>query len=56
MIYQHEAHGANNAITSAIDTHVQAERARHGDDENGAGRCAGPGWLMVRLQVMALNW
>jgi integrase len=32
MIYQHEARGADKAITDAIDTHVQAER---GDDEDG---------------------
>src|ERR1700733_11329730 len=32
MIYQHEARGADKAITDAIDTHVQAERD---DDEDG---------------------
>ena len=26
MIYQHEARGADKRITSAIDSHVQAER------------------------------
>ena len=26
MIYQHEARGADQAITNAIDTHVQAEQ------------------------------
>jgi hypothetical protein len=36
MIYQHEAHGADRAITNAIDTHVQAEQAGRGDDEDGA--------------------
>jgi hypothetical protein len=35
MIYQHEARGADTAITNAIDTHVQAEPARRGDDEDG---------------------
>ena len=35
MIYQHEAQGADKAIASAIDTHVQAEQARRGDDEDG---------------------
>jgi hypothetical protein len=35
MIYQHEARGADTAITNAIDTHVQAEQARRGDDEDG---------------------
>jgi hypothetical protein len=32
MIYQHEARGADRAITAAIDTHVQAE---HVDDDEG---------------------
>jgi integrase len=27
MIYQHQARGADQATTSAIDAHVQAERA-----------------------------
>jgi integrase len=35
MIYQHEAQGADRAITDAIDTHVQAEQSRRGDDEDG---------------------
>lgn len=35
MIYQHEARGADKAITDAIDTHVQAEQADHGDGEDG---------------------
>ena len=35
MIYQHEAQGADKAITDAIDTHVQAEQTRRGDDEDG---------------------
>jgi integrase len=34
MIYQHEAQGADKAITNAIDTHVQAEQLKHGDDED----------------------
>jgi hypothetical protein len=35
MIYPHEARGADGAITSAIDAHVDAERARNedGDDD-----------------------
>ena len=33
MIYQHEARGAEQAITDAIDTHVQAEH--QGDDDDG---------------------
>jgi len=38
MIYQHEAHGADQAITSAIDTHVQAEQDN--DDDGSAGALA----------------
>jgi len=40
LIYQHEARGADQAITSAIDTHVQAERetsAQDDDDDGQAG-------------------
>jgi integrase len=33
MIYQHEARGADQAITDAIDSHVQAEQP--GDDDDG---------------------
>jgi hypothetical protein len=37
LIYQHEARDADQAITNAIDTHVEAERATstHGDDDDG---------------------
>ena len=35
MIYQHEARGADTTITNAIDTHVQAEQTKRGDDEDG---------------------
>jgi integrase len=35
LIYQHEARGADAAITNAIDTHVDVERARRGDDDEG---------------------
>ena len=35
MIYQHQARGADTAITNAIDTHVQAEHTRRGDGEDG---------------------
>jgi hypothetical protein len=35
MIYQHEARGADRAITDAIDTHVQAERADKDEDGDG---------------------
>jgi integrase len=38
MIYQHEARGADKAITSAIDQHVQAEqRGDEGDDGQAGG-------------------
>jgi hypothetical protein len=30
LIFQHQARGADTAITKAIDAHVDAERARHG--------------------------
>jgi hypothetical protein len=33
MIYQHEARGADQAITNAIDSHAQAEQP--GDDDDG---------------------
>ena len=36
MIYQHEARCADKMITDAIDTHVQAEQAKRGDDEDGS--------------------
>ena len=35
MIYQHEVRGADTAITSAIDTQVQAEHRENGDDDDG---------------------
>lgn len=35
LIYQHEARGADRAVTSAIDAHVEAERAS--DDDGPAG-------------------
>jgi integrase len=37
MIYQHEARGADRAITSAIDAHVEAERGRDDDRDDGLG-------------------
>jgi hypothetical protein len=36
MIYQHEAQGVDEAITDAIDTHVQGEQRKDDDDEDGA--------------------
>jgi integrase len=38
MIYQHEAQGADKAITNAIDTHVQAEQAKRRDATTKTGR------------------
>ena len=43
-IYRHEATGAEQVITSAIDAHILAEAKR--DDQD--GRCAGHSWLMDR--------
>jgi integrase len=37
---EHEARGADQAITDAIDTHVQAERGRDDDDDGQAGALA----------------
>jgi integrase len=37
MIYQHQARGADRAITSAIDAHVEAERDRVDDGDDGQG-------------------
>lgn len=48
MIYQHEARGADKAITDAIDTHVQAEQNEAQRRRGRACRGAGPGWLMAR--------
>ena len=38
MIYQHEARGADKAITDAIDAHVQAEQdGKPDEDDSPAG-------------------
>jgi integrase len=37
MIYRHEARGVDQAITSAIDTHVQAEQRGEDDDDGPTG-------------------
>jgi len=47
MIYQHEARGTDKTITNAIDTHVQAEQARRGDDEDSPSGVLVPCWLMA---------
>jgi integrase len=37
MIYQHEARGADQATTNAIDTHLEDEMRRDGDEDGSAG-------------------
>ncbi|HEX2744502.1 MAG TPA: hypothetical protein VHN16_08885 [Streptosporangiaceae bacterium] len=41
MIYQHEAQGADKAITDAIDTHVLDEQAKRDDDDDGTAGALG---------------
>jgi hypothetical protein len=43
LIYQHEARGADQRITGAIDAHVQAEKAKNSRDagDSGAAELAG---------------
>ncbi len=36
LIYQHQARGADKIITGNIDAHVEAERGRKDDDDDGA--------------------
>ena len=42
MIYQHEACGADQAITNAIDSHVQAEQRGGEDDDDGQAGVLAP--------------
>jgi integrase len=42
MIYQHEARGADQAITSAIDAHVQAEQDGRTDEDDGPAGALAP--------------
>jgi hypothetical protein len=37
MIYQHEARGADKAITNAIDTHVEDEQRKAADEDEATG-------------------
>ena len=38
MIYQHEARGADQLITNAIDAHLQGEQRKDdGDDDGSSG-------------------
>jgi hypothetical protein len=36
MVYQHEARGADQAITSPIEGHVHAEQRENRDDDDGS--------------------
>lgn len=42
LIYQHEARGADRAITDAIDSHVEAERRKDGEDDDGSAGVLAP--------------
>jgi hypothetical protein len=44
IIYQHEVRGADQEITGAIDSHVQAERDKNsrGDDDGGQAAALEP--------------
>ena len=41
IIYQHEARGADAAITNAIDAHVESEQSK-GDDHGGTSEVVMP--------------
>jgi hypothetical protein len=47
MIYQHQAQGADKAITSAIESRVQAEQASETTTKTGRPACWSR-WLMTR--------
>ena len=53
MIYQHEARGADQAITSAIDSHVQAEQAA--TMTTTARRARSPRWANGTLMARKIN-
>jgi hypothetical protein len=42
MICQHEARGADKAITDNIDAHVKTEQTRDGDDQDGTAGALTP--------------
>jgi hypothetical protein len=48
LIHQHEARGADAAITHAIDAHVDAQRARDDGNDDGPPRHPDPRRLMAR--------
>jgi hypothetical protein len=41
LIYQHEARAADEAITSAIDSHVQTERDKNARGDDNGGQAGG---------------
>jgi hypothetical protein len=47
LIYQHEARGADAAITNAIDAHVDAERSRDNEGDDRPGQGSSPRRLMA---------
>ena len=47
LIYQHEARGADAAITNAIDAHVDAERSRDNGGDGRPGQGSDPRRLMA---------
>ena len=54
MIYQHEARGADKAITDAIDTHVQGEQGQTGGVTDTLGSVGyGPLMAPPNTQLMA---
>ncbi len=54
MIYQHEARGADQAITNAIDSHVQAEQ-RAARTTTTARRACSPPWANGTLMARKIN-
>jgi hypothetical protein len=67
LIDQHEAGGADAAITHAIDAHVDAERFRDNDDDDGQAGCSCGGLMArdptkvgnaarLRLETPSLTW
>jgi hypothetical protein len=56
MIYQHEARGADRAITTAIGTHVLSEQTKRGDDEDGSAGILVPAGQWPGRYLMTLYW
>jgi hypothetical protein len=48
MIYQHAARGAGDAITEAMDSHVEAEQVRDEDGDDGAAGALVPAAYCTR--------